>query len=324
MKDIVIIGTGKAAYLHYCSYKKLKKVGRIYFVDIRDKSTYFSNTPIFTSIKLCMDINDLKASNIIIDICTPCNIFEKIIQECMELKINYILTEKPFIVEEDYFSNKQELNIMMIENYLFSNITRDAKKYILKNKLEIETIITNFSKNRIQDTLIGRGSTVEKVPSVVEIEMPHQIYIANFLLDNINDLKLIYNKTIDLKKDDKVFKNHAYGMFVTKRENKTVIHESDMTTNTTQKNIKILCKNEIVLELEYLVYNSNLKILKDGNFTVYYKNNKIYEVCYNIDDNMYENIKYVYEKFNNLDRINNFERILELSKELKIYKNEMG
>ena len=37
MKDIIIVGTGKAGFLHYYSYKKFEKIGRIYFVDIDGK-----------------------------------------------------------------------------------------------------------------------------------------------------------------------------------------------------------------------------------------------------------------------------------------------
>ena len=38
MKDIIIIGTGKAAMLHFNSYKKIKNIGNIYFSDIRNFS----------------------------------------------------------------------------------------------------------------------------------------------------------------------------------------------------------------------------------------------------------------------------------------------
>ena len=37
MKDIIIVGTGKASFLHYYSYKKFEKIGRVYFVDIDGK-----------------------------------------------------------------------------------------------------------------------------------------------------------------------------------------------------------------------------------------------------------------------------------------------
>lgn len=37
MKDIIIIGTGKAGFLHYYSYKKFEKIGKIYFVNINGK-----------------------------------------------------------------------------------------------------------------------------------------------------------------------------------------------------------------------------------------------------------------------------------------------
>ena len=35
MKDIINIGTGKAGFLHYYSYKKFEKIGKIYFVKMK-------------------------------------------------------------------------------------------------------------------------------------------------------------------------------------------------------------------------------------------------------------------------------------------------
>lgn len=37
MKDIIIVGTGKAGFIHYYSYQKFDEIGRIYFVDIDGK-----------------------------------------------------------------------------------------------------------------------------------------------------------------------------------------------------------------------------------------------------------------------------------------------
>ena len=49
MKDIIIVGTSKAGFLHFKSYNKLSNVGKIFFTDIKENA---SNKNIKTYIKV--------------------------------------------------------------------------------------------------------------------------------------------------------------------------------------------------------------------------------------------------------------------------------
>ena len=91
MKDIIIVGTGKA--------------GRIYFVDIdgKIKNENIKDSKVYSSIESTIKKEKLDVNNIIVDICTPKSVFLDIIMECKQLNIRDILVEKPFIVNKEFF-----------------------------------------------------------------------------------------------------------------------------------------------------------------------------------------------------------------------------
>ena len=82
MKDIIIVGTGKAGFLHYYSYKKFEKIGRIYFVDIdgKIKNENIKDSKVYSSIESTIKKEKLDVNNIIVDICTPKSVFLDIIK----------------------------------------------------------------------------------------------------------------------------------------------------------------------------------------------------------------------------------------------------
>lgn len=112
MKDIIIVGTGKAGFLHYYSYKKFEKIGRIYFVDIdgKIKNENIKDSKVYSSIESTIKKEKLDVNNIIVDICTPKSVFLDIIMECKQLNIRDILVEKPFIVNKEFFEENDDLN----------------------------------------------------------------------------------------------------------------------------------------------------------------------------------------------------------------------
>ena len=137
MKDIIIVGTGKAGFLHYYSYKKFEKIGRIYFVDIdgKIKNENIKDSKVYTNIENTVKEEKLDVNNIIVDICTPKSVFLDIIMECKKLNIKNILVEKPFIVNEKFFEENENLNIAMVHNYVYSKIVMKIKEYIALYKL---------------------------------------------------------------------------------------------------------------------------------------------------------------------------------------------
>jgi predicted dehydrogenase len=318
LKDVIIVGAGKAGYLHYNSYLKLKEKGSLYIVDIKNKTKYFENIKIYSSIEEVIEMSNLNPNNIIVDICAPYKCFIKIINNCLRLGLYNILVEKPFIIEENFFDNKEKLNIYMIQNYLFSKLTQDAKKYIEENKLNIETIITNFSKNRINDSKNGRAFSDNNATTIFEIEIPHQIYIANFLLDKVDRNKLMYISANDLVIDGNIYKNHASGIAIINKDNRLVIHEGNMTSTSVVKRITLICQDGYVLNIDYFLYN-DLTILKNGCLRILKDGTIIKEILYDEDDNMFKNIEYVYNNFNQgIYNKDNLEIIKEFSKEMQM------
>ena len=159
MKDIIIVGTSKAAFLHFKSYNKLSNVGKIFFTDIKENASNknIKTKKIYKSIIDTLSQNNLNSNNIIVDICTPKEEFYNIINQCISLGINNIIVEKPFMASKDFFNQYPNLHILMVQNYLYSNIISEIKKKIEENNFNIKLIYTNFSKNRINDSINRRG-----------------------------------------------------------------------------------------------------------------------------------------------------------------------
>lgn len=314
MKDIIIIGTGKAAWLHTRAYLKIKNVGRLFYVDITEKINN-SNLKINKIYKCIEDVileNHLLENNIIVDICTPEKEFYKIIDKCKILNLVNIIVEKPFV-----YNNKRcnGLKILMIQNYLYSNITSKVSEYI-KDTDDIEVIYTNFSKSRINDSRNERGMS-NKITSNFEIEIPHQLYIVDHLLNSKGNLSIMCSETNDYQINNLVLENHGYGKVIMKYKDTIIIFESDLITCNTKKQIIFIMKNKVI-EANYIIYDKDLFVAKNGSVIVKENGKNIYENQYSFDDNMYECIDEYYKLFNNnyeinkyIKRMNSFTKIFE-------------
>lgn len=317
MKNIIIVGTGKAGLLHYNSYLKIKEKGNVYFVDknkiIKNENIKEYNGNIYSKIEDVILMNKLDVRDVIVDICTPKEAFGEIINQCKRINITNILIEKPFVVEKDFFEKNPELNIIMVQNYLHSCITKQIKNIIQENNLKIKYIYTNFSKNRIDDSFKGRGMN-SITTNNIEVEIPHQLYIANYLLDNPKTKKILFFEEKNIAKDGKILKNHGYGKIIIKEDDAIIFHESDLTTNMTIREVDIICENSITIHAEYLIYNSSLNRIKDGKIIMNKEEDKIFEKSFMTDDNMLECIKNAYNYFNSEEKEQKYqEQILYFS-----------
>lgn len=324
MKDIIILGTGKAANMHFKSYKKMRKVGRIFFVN-KEQCSKFIEEKIYYSIEDVILKFNLNPDNIIADLCTPKSEFENIINECIRLKIINIIVEKPFLNKGNI--NLELLNIIMVQNYEFSCITNGLKKMIEDKNYEVKMINTFFAKNRIADSMEKRGMvSADMVTSNFEIEMPHQIYIVNYLLNKINfnndENKILYVKTLDMVDKDVRLKNHGYGKILTFYKNVMIIHESDLTSNIMQKKVLIFCNDNVVIEANYFLYDKNWNKLENGYIMVYHNNILKEKWDYHKDDNLYEALNHYYKILNNNEYEEKYRKKIQLfSEEINQYLN---
>ena len=323
MKDIIIVGTGKAGFLHYYSYKKFKKIGDIYFVDINGKikDENIDKHKVYLTLEKAIKENELDVNNVIVDICTPKSVFIDIIQECKRLNLKNILVEKPFIVQEDFFENNKELNIVMVHNYLYSKITTGIKVIIEEKHLKPIIVYTNFSKNRTQESLSGRGM-YKNVTRNIEHDIPHQVYITQFLLESSNNTKLLLEDEKAMVGKNVILEKHGYSKIIAKKDDIYVIHESDFATNTKIREVIVVCENDVVVRGEFLFYDKDLNKLKDGNLTILKNNEVVYDENIDFDDNMYECLLERYNYFNENQPCEIYkEEIREFSKEMNIYMN---
>ena len=321
MKDIIIVGTGKAGYLHYYSYKKFKQIGKIYFVDIdgKIKNENIEESKAYLSLENVIKEEKLDVKNTIVDICTPKSVFIDIIMKCKRLNLKNILVEKPFVVNEKFLSENKDLNIAMVHNYVYSKIVRKMKNILEQKELKPIIIYTNFSKNRTEESFRGRGM-YKKVTRNVEHDIPHQVYISQFLLDNPKDTQLLLKEEKSMVKGNETLEKHGYSKIFTKKNGAYVIHESDFATNTKIREVIVVCDNNIIVRGEFLFYDKDLNKLKDGNVSIIDNNKIIYSEDIDYDDNMYECLLEIYKYFNtNVVSEKYREEIRNFSEEMNLY-----
>ncbi|BBB89566.1 MAG TPA: hypothetical protein PKA28_16620 [Methylomusa anaerophila] len=222
--EIIIIGAGKAGYLHLNSYLKIIKnnkinkinINKIYIFDPQ-KNNYI-NTNLLDNKKIDIiefysNFKDLlyKVSpNSIVDICVPAPIIEDIMDNIISFGFTKLIVEKPCIVESNKLKNIfSKIQLFIIENYLYSQVTKEGMLY-LKNKASLPDNVTiEFSKNRLTDSLNKRGFYNGKAPLVWQLEFPHMIYLCNYLFGNLG--KITFSSSSDLIINNQILKNHNSG-----------------------------------------------------------------------------------------------------------------
>ncbi len=287
------------------SYNKFKEKVNLYYADI--------DMPIQKVIK----DNNLDINNIIVDIVTPKEVFIDVIETCESLGLHDIIVEKPFVIEDGFFLKHPKLNITMVQNYMYSLTTNYVKKYIEDNNLKIKSIMTNFSKNRINESIKMRGMS-SKITENYEIEVPHQVYICDYILGGRSNLLMLEQK--DMHNIVRTLKNYGYSFSLVKNKDILISHQCDLTSNTLHKGMTIYCENNIVISVEYSIYDKDLECLKNSRVVVYKDRKNILDEEI-IDDNIYYCLKEYYEYFNSKKESNIYkERIINFSNIMKEYK----
>ena len=157
----------------------------------------------------------------------------------------------------------------------------------------------------------------------IELDIPHQVYITQFILGNDKNTELLMLDEKSIKQGEVILEKHGYGKIITKKDNVLIIHESDLTTNTTVREVTVVSDNDIVVQGEYFIYDKDLNKLKNGNIKMLKDSQLIYEKDIEVDDNMYECLLEFYNYFNSGKKNEYYKKqIIEFSKEMSIYMNK--
>lgn len=276
---IIIVGAGKGALIHYNSYIKLGQKDNLFIVDITGKSSYFKDEKIYMSIEDVLLSQKINTNEIIADVVVPMENFYKVIQELLSNNVKNIIVEKPFILNN--INDFNSTNLLMVQNYLYSKIFNYIKNYVKKNNLVIKSFFSCFTKNRKDNTLKMRGMD-KKVISCFNIEMPHQIYMYQELING--NPALLSNSLRDMDCDGLTFKGQGSGMLIIQSNNITGYIYSNLTSDIIEKNIIITASDNMVIEGNFFTYTPNLEILRYGNVKIFKKGKLIFIKKFKRDD----------------------------------------
>ena len=322
--NIIIVGTGKAGYLHYLKYKKLG-IKNIIFLDNNKKSKYIDDSLICLSIEEIIKKYKVKENETLIDVCTPCSQFKHLIDAFIEVNFSSFIVEKPFVVEEDYFNDKQNIKCIMMENYKNSVITSKLINVLENEKSKIKRMKIEFSKNRIKDSFSKRGMMSGEAPTNFEVEMPHEIYIANYLISKgEKNYKEIILK--DMKFNNQTISNHGYGRISYSQDESFIILESNLMAKCNKRVINIELENDTIINVAYLNYDNDFNLISKGYIEIIKKN--LYEkIDFSCDDNMYESLKKYLNDLSNNKNLDKYKKeIIDFSTIMRycIEKGKVG
>lgn len=301
-RKVVIVGAGKSGQLHLKCYTKIKD--EVEVVAIIDKKKelkkviegfYMYKFPLeLEAPSFYVSIDDFvkqkvdSSEDFIIDICVSNSSHYKIAKKVSDYGFKNIIIEKPLAdnMEDSLKISKIDANILVCENYLYSNITTELKRKIQEEGLVPKYAKIDFSKDRRMDSLNKRGfNHKNKAPHVFMVEIPHQIAIAKYLFGNIVNSLDAWCK--DLVIGDKVIEEHGEGGI-------TLLHESGVITYSYScleghnhiplryRGIRIFCKNDIVLYAHYATGGDDSTL----GVIMLYKEDKLIEKYSINDDNL--------------------------------------
>ncbi len=288
MSKIIMIGSGKAGLIHFKAYKKLGLEEDVVFVDVSKTSKYFPDKTIYATAKEAIEALNLNPAEVIADVATPKEVFYQVIEECRELGIKNMIVEKPFILKND--DDFSDVNLVMVENYLFSKIFKYIKDYIKDNDLTVKTVYSNFSKNRRQNSSERRGMVTQTV-NCFNIEMPHQVYLAQELVSG--EPNLLYKEAKDMVFEDFRLKDHGEGLLIVQNGDALCYLYSNLMTDSLEKYINVVTDKGYSLQGDFFTYTPDLQIITKGGVKVY-KDGKLIGEQYFDEDDM---ITYMLDEF---------------------------
>lgn len=226
--DVIVVGYGKIGRIKAFIWKTLGRKVTVY--DVIDDKKQQALADGFTLYDNSQTYNDL-----VVDISTPASFhlqsLEWVLGNVRPLPRG-VLIEKPLASDmseikavEALLSNSENSkfaqSIAVNESYYLSSALQYVANDILQNKLEILSVSSELSKNRLDD--VANGRFVDKQLGSLGIELPHMIAMVQWLGYNLDDLNIkdvtIYQKSdnpdnegfsIDMQSSDVAIKLASY------------------------------------------------------------------------------------------------------------------
>lgn len=303
LQNIIIVGSGKASLLHLNAYFRIREEQKFnLFVvagsrienEIRELVV---KHPGLISLKTLSELKDFDKDPTIIDICTPTETHGEILRELVGVGFRSFIVEKPLVTDLNAITRIRKMNvrIRVMQNYLFSQVTRKAREWIGKYNLKPDAMFCFFCKNRKADTLQKRGFCDEIPPHVFTVEMPHQLDLAYHFLGNAH---VVSASCREMEIGRKTFAGHGFGFINLEHpvsgndpDKVSSFHFSCLSSANSIKRVIITDGHHKRIEVDY----PTKKGIQYSSISLYQENKLLAYENFSNDDMMFFTLKYYTE-----------------------------
>jgi len=200
---VVVVGCGTQAANHLACFAKLRQSHKVRIAGLVDPceangercrgalaGLKFDTREVFVARSLEEAAEHVDLGTVVVDIVTPNRLHYSTAAEAVKHGASKLIVEKPLahtLVEAKRFM-KLDGQVCVLENYLFSEVTRTVREIVETEGLTPLFVKTEFSKDRRAHSASGRGMTAGYVPHVFTVEMPHQVAIVSSLLGDAGEV----------------------------------------------------------------------------------------------------------------------------------------
>jgi predicted dehydrogenase len=191
MNPILIVGSGKAALLHLRAYLRLwPPAGRPRLYVVPGAAIDPGIAELSRADPRAVEFLDrdaaqtLARARTVVDICTPTITHRRVAEQMAGVGFARFLVEKPLATSacDVAWMDSLRVRLAVMQNYLFSRATQAALCHIRGAGLSPRWMVSLFSKDRVPDSLQGRGFEGGQAPHALTVELPHQLYLARRFL----------------------------------------------------------------------------------------------------------------------------------------------
>lgn len=259
--EIVIVGAGKAGWLHSRAFAKLARLGReaprrIQFLDRTGRpGTELGLEPGATLVAASRD--ELAATGpaeTIIDFCLPARSLAPALVDWWQAGYRKFIVEKPFLIPPDLRDDVGEVlasaQVVRIQNYLYSRAHCAVRELVRLYGLEPTLCVTNFSKDRRADNQRGRGASDAGTPTIFEIEIPHQLYIGADIIGQVRSLDYAQDRG-PASADAAQARLGECVLVGTSAPGAHFVHYSNLQNPSTVRTLDVFCRGNFSLHAVY-------------------------------------------------------------------------
>ncbi|MCC3655291.1 Gfo/Idh/MocA family oxidoreductase [Streptomyces sp. S07_1.15] len=276
--DVVIVGAGKAGSLHYRAYSRLGRSGvldrtRIRFVDPRERAgaelaALLRADGLPENVVAAREkLEPAAPETTIVDLCLPSRTLAPALVDWWRAGYRNFVIEKPFMVPQELAREVGQVlassRAVLVRNYLHSRVHATVRELLDLYDLEPVLCVTNFSKDRRADNLRGRGASADGLPTVYEVEMPHQLYIGDDLLgaarslDHAEDLDPMAGEDGRLRLGEGLLVGRA-------ASGAAFVHYSNLHHPTVVRSLDLFCRGRLSVHATYAPICEEFTDIKAG------------------------------------------------------------